>query len=380
MKIYRVGGSVRDELLGLPVVDRDYVVVGATPEALVDKGFKPVGRDFPVFLHPVTHEEYALARTERKTGPGYRGFAFYAAPDVTLEQDLARRDFTINAMAIDDAGQLIDPYRGADDLKAGVLRHVGEAFVEDPVRILRAARFVARFAFRIAPETLQLMRNMAQHGEVDHLVPERVWQELARGLAEPHPVRMFVALEASHALERILPELAPFSPDAPHMLALERAGSLDLSLAARFAIMMGTSDEARITALYQRIRVPNDARDLALLYSRCRDELARATALDAAATTDLLYHADAWRQSARFLSLIAVAHLYAPADKERGVETSARTRAARRLSAALTAGLAVDAGTVARQHTNPSEIQAAVKAARVTAIEAALTREVSNPT
>ena len=368
MKIYRVGGSVRDELLGLPVVDRDYVVVGATPEALVDKGFKPVGRDFPVFLHPVTHEEYALARTERKTGPGYRGFAFYAAPDVTLEQDLARRDFTINAMAIDDAGQLIDPYRGADDLKAGVLRHVGEAFVEDPVRILRAARFVARFAFRIAPETLQLMRNMAQHGEVDHLVPERVWQELARGLAEPHPVRMFVALEASHALERILPELAPFSPDAPHMLALERAGSLDLSLAARFAILMGISDEAHITALCQRIRVPNDARDLALLYSRCRNELARATVLDATATTDLLYHADAWRQSARFLSLIAVAHIYAPVD----AAPAARSLLARRLNAALQAGLAVDAGAVARQHTNPSEIQAAVKAARVSAIGTAL--------
>lgn len=370
MKIYRVGGSVRDELLGLPVADRDYVVVGATPEALVDKGFKPVGRDFPVFLHPVTHEEYALARTERKTGPGYRGFAFYAAPDVTLEQDLARRDFTINAMAIDDAGQLIDPYRGADDLKAGVLRHVGEAFVEDPVRILRAARFVARFAFRIAPETLQLMRQMAHHGEVDHLVPERVWQELARGLAERHPVRMFVALDSCDALARILPELAPFAPDAPHMVALEQAGGLDLSLAARFAVMMGTSDEARITSLCQRIRVPNDARDLALLYSRCRAELARGTGLDAAATTDLLYHADAWRQSARFLSLIAVAHLYAPAV----TEPAARSLLARRLNAALQAGLAVDAGAVARQHTNPAQIQAAVKAARVTAIHAALER------
>ena len=174
MKIYRVGGSVRDELLGLPVADRDYVVVGGTPEALVDKGFKPVGKDFPVFLDPHTHEEYALARTERKTAPGYAGFTFHAAPDVTLEQDLARRDFTINAMAIDDAGALIDPYGGAKDLKAGLLRHVSPAFGEDPVRILRCARFAARFGFAIAPETMTLMRTMSANGEADALVPERV--------------------------------------------------------------------------------------------------------------------------------------------------------------------------------------------------------------
>ena len=187
MKIYQVGGSLRDELLGHPVVDRDWVVVGATPEQMVQAGFKPVGRDFPVFLHPTTHDEYALARTERKTAPGYRGFTFHTAPEVTLEEDLARRDFTVNAMArqaqpVIDHAPLVDPFRGADDLKNRVLRHVGPAFAEDPVRILRCARFVARFGFTVAPETVVLMRAMVMAGEVDALVPERVWQEVARGM------------------------------------------------------------------------------------------------------------------------------------------------------------------------------------------------------
>src|SRR5262245_34711761 len=179
MKIYSVGGAVRDELLGLPVTDRDYVVVGATPEEMVKLGYKPVGKDFPVFLHPQTHEEYALARTERKTARGYHGFEFRAAPDVTLEQDLARRDLTINAMAKDAKGRILDPFNGARDLEAGVLRHVSPAFAEDPVRILRVARFAARFPFAVAPETLSLMRTMAENGEADALVPERVWQEIA---------------------------------------------------------------------------------------------------------------------------------------------------------------------------------------------------------
>ena len=189
MKAYVVGGAVRDELLGLPVADRDWVVVGATPEALVAAGYRPVGRDFPVFLHPETREEYALARTERKSGRGYRGFTVHAAPEVTLEQDLARRDLTINAMARDAAGGLIDPFGGARDLKDGILRHVSEAFAEDPLRVLRVARFAARYAFRVAEETLALMRRMVAAGELEHLVPERVWQEFSRGLAEPHPAR-----------------------------------------------------------------------------------------------------------------------------------------------------------------------------------------------
>ena len=362
MNIYRVGGSVRDELLGLPGADRDFVVVGATPEALVDKGFRPVGKDFPVFLHPVTQEEYALARTERKTAPGYRGFTFHAAPDVTLEQDLARRDFTINAMAVDDAGTLIDPFHGADDLKARVLRHVGPSFAEDPVRILRGARFAARFGFAIAPETLELMRHMARSGEVDALVPERVWQELARGLMEPRPVEMLRVIDECGALAKALPELAPFDHDAPNLAALQRTATLGLLLPARFAALTGTFDQARLARLVERVRVPNDCRDLVQLYLRHAPVLANAAMLDAAALADLIQAADGLRQEARFLALIAVAHLYSrePAD---AVKASAR-----RLLAALSAARGVDAGAVAKLHAEPQAIAAAVKAARVAAI------------
>src|SRR3989338_4620 len=206
-KIFCVGGAVRDKLLGLPVQDHDWVVVGSTPEAMVEQGFQPVGKDFPVFLHPQTHEEYALARTERKTARGYKGFVVYAAPDVTLEQDLMRRDFTINAIAQDADGNTIDPYNGIADLHAGILRHVSAAFSEDPVRILRAARFAARFGFAIASETLALMRGMVANGEVDALVAERVWQELARGLMEKNPSRFFETLRSCGALAKILPEV-----------------------------------------------------------------------------------------------------------------------------------------------------------------------------
>jgi len=208
VKIYAVGGAVRDELLGLPVKDRDYVVVGATPEDMTRLGYKPVGKDFPVFLHPKTHEEYALARTERKTARGYKGFQVHAAPDVTLEQDLSRRDLTINAIARDAQGRIIDPCGGAADLKRGVLRHVSPAFAEDPVRILRVARFAARFGFKVAPATLRLMRAMVEAGEADALVPERVWQELAIGLMEPAPSKMFALLRSCGALARVLPDLA----------------------------------------------------------------------------------------------------------------------------------------------------------------------------
>src|SRR5574340_1196344 len=200
MQIYSVGGAVRDELLGLPVQDRDYVVVGSTPEEMVRLGFRPVGKDFPVFLHPRSHEEYALARTERKTARGYKGFQVYAAPDVTLEQDLSRRDLTINAIARDAEGRVIDPYGGAADLKRGLLRHVSPAFAEDPVRILRVARFAARFGFKVAPATLRLMRAMVEAGEADALVAERVWQELAVGLMEAAPSKMFAQLRACGAL------------------------------------------------------------------------------------------------------------------------------------------------------------------------------------
>ena len=205
-RFYVVGGAVRDELLGLPAADRDWVVVGASPQELLDQGYKPVGKDFPVFLHPVTREEVALARTERKVGPGYKGFAFHAASDVTLEQDLARRDLTINAIARAEDGSLIDPHGGQADLQARLLRHVSPAFVEDPVRVLRVARLAARFPdFSVAPETMELLRQMVAQGEVDTLVPERVWQELSRGLMAQRPSRMMEVLEDCGALRRLLP-------------------------------------------------------------------------------------------------------------------------------------------------------------------------------
>ena len=253
MQIYMVGGAVRDRLLGLPVSDRDWVVVGATPEQMLAQGFVPVGRDFPVFLHPKTHEEYALARTERNSAPGYRGFVVHAAPDVTLEEDLARRDLTINAIAASTdwakTGVVVDPYGGQRDLQARVLRHVTDAFREDPVRILRVARFAARFTdFTVAPETLALMRAMVQDGEADHLVPERVWQELARGLMEAQPSRMFEVLRACGALAVLLPEVerlwgvpqrADHHPEIDTgvhlMLVLDMAARLQAPLAVRYA-------------------------------------------------------------------------------------------------------------------------------------------------
>ncbi|MDP1634710.1 MAG: multifunctional CCA addition/repair protein, partial [Gallionellaceae bacterium] len=250
-RIYCVGGAVRDRLLGLPVQDHDWVVVGSTPEAMAAQGFQPVGKDFPVFLHPQTHEEYALARTERKTAPGYRGFVVHAAPDVTLEQDLLRRDFTLNAIAQDADGKLIDPYGGVADLRAGILRHVSIAFSEDPVRILRAARFVARFGFSIAPETLQLMRDMVSNGEADALVAERVWQELARGLMEKMPSRFFTTLRECGALARILPEVDALfgvpQPEKHHpeidcgihtLLVLDDAARHGYPMEVRFAALM----------------------------------------------------------------------------------------------------------------------------------------------
>ena len=380
MKIYRVGGSVRDELLGLGVADRDYVVVGTTPQALLDQGFRPVGKDFPVFLHPQTQEEYALARTERKTAPGYAGFAFHAAPDVTLEQDLARRDFTINAMAIDDAGILTDPYHGADDLKAGLLRHVSPAFAEDPLRILRCARFAARFGFAIAPETMALMRTMSANGEVDALVPERVWQEIARGLMENAPGKMFGVLDTCGALMKVLPELAPYQSAARNFIALERAAKLKLSLPARFAALAGALDQALLATLVARARVPNDCRDLAQLHARYGATLANAARLDAPALADLIQGADGLRQEARFLSLIAVAHAFAADDVAAGVVDghdgpaggAAAKLAAKRLSVALGAARAVDAGAIAKQHAEPKAIAAAVKVARIAAIAQAV--------
>ena len=251
MKVYLVGGAVRDELLGLPVKERDYVVVGATPEEMVALGYTRVGKDLPVFLHPATLEEHGLARTERKRGRGYKGFKVYAAPEVTLEEDLKRRDLTINAMAKAEDGTLIDPFGGKKDLlEARLLRHVSEAFAEDPVRILRVARFAARFGFAVAPATLDLMKGMVASGEADYLVSERVWQEFSKGLAEKHPDRMFDVLAQCSLLRKLLPEIK----EAPRRLS----GSIPV----RFALLAWPLGESQVKALCERLRVPGEVREL----------------------------------------------------------------------------------------------------------------------
>ena len=333
MKTYLVGGAVRDRLLGRPQGDRDWVVVGATPEAMLAAGFRPVGKDFPVFLHPDTREEHALARTERKSGRGYHGFAFHTSPDVTLEEDLTRRDLTINAMAEDGDGSLIDPWGGQRDLASRVLRHVSPAFAEDPVRILRLARFAARLPdFTVAPETLALMRGMVADGEVDHLVAERVWQELARGLMEERPSRMFEVLRECGALARLLPEVdrlwgVPQRPEyhpevdtGVHlMMVLDMSARLQGSLPVRYACLghdlgKGTTPadvlprhlghEGRsvklLQQLGQRLRVPNDCRELAEVVAREHGNIHRSEELGAAALLRLLERCDAIRKPARF--------------------------------------------------------------------------------
>ena len=322
MKIYEVGGAVRDELLGLPVKDRDYVVVGATPEEMTRLGYRPVGKDFPVFLHPQSHDEYALARTERKTARGYRGFQVYAAPDVTLEDDLRRRDLTINAMARDAQGQLIDPHGGERDLRAQVLRHVSQAFAEDPVRILRVARFAARYGdFSIAPETLALMQAMAANGEVDALVAERVWQELAKGLMEAKPSRLFEVLIEAHALNRIVPEFSTLDPSHAALQNLDALARDGAPLAVRYATLAATIDGRRrppsaalqhdaantpVLAVSQRLRVPSDCSDLAKLTLRWIAAVEQARTLAPQALLELLIGADGLRRPQRFRDLLSV--------------------------------------------------------------------------
>jgi tRNA nucleotidyltransferase (CCA-adding enzyme) len=345
VKAYEVGGCVRDELLGLPVADRDWVVVGSTPEEMVRLGYRPVGKDFPVFLHPETHEEYALARTERKSGRGYKGFTVYAAPDVSLEDDLRRRDLTINAMAKDEAGRLIDPHGGERDLREGVLRHVSPAFEEDPVRILRVARFVARFGFRIAEETRQLMRRMVETGEADHLVAERVWQEFSRGLMEPHPARMLEVLDACGLTARLLPELSH------DRAALERAAAAGAGLAVRFAVLTWGLEAAPLAALCARLRAPNEERELAEAACRARPLLASRKPEE---LLEALKRADAVRRPERFGQLLEAARLADP-----GLDLS-------RIESAHAAAMAVDAGAIARQ--SPQDIGARVEKARLEAI------------
>jgi tRNA nucleotidyltransferase (CCA-adding enzyme) len=375
VKVYRVGGSVRDELLGKPVADRDWVVVGATPETMLASGYKPVGRDFPVFLHPDTGEEYALARTERKHGRGYRGFEFFASPDVTLDEDLARRDITINAMARADDGTLIDPFGGQRDLAAGVLRHVSAAFAEDPLRVLRVARFAARFAFDVAPGTMALMRELAASGELAELTPERVWQELSRGLMEPHPSRLLAVLRECGALAQVLPEVdalygvpqpivhhPEFDAGVHTALALDFAASERYALPARYAVLAhdlgkGTGDrsrwphhyahEARSVRLAERmsarLKVPVDCRDAARLAAKYHGVVHRADELRPSTLLDLLIAADALRRPERLDTLLAACRADALSRPGKGSDYAPQ----RIVRGALDVVRAVDAGAIA---------------------------------
>ncbi|GAB3469286.1 multifunctional CCA addition/repair protein [Massilia terrae] len=407
MKTYVVGGAVRDELLGLPVSDRDHVVVGATPEQMIAAGFRPVGKDFPVFLHPKTQEEYALARTERKTAPGYHGFVFHTEPSVTLEDDLVRRDLTINAMARAEDGSVIDPCHGQRDLQARLFRHVSPAFAEDPVRILRVARFAARFPeFRVADETRALMRHMVDQGEADALVPERVWQEIARGLMEQKPSRMFEVLRDCGALERIMPELDALwgvpQPPRHHpevdtgvhtLLVIDYAAERGFELPVRFAALVhdlgkGATPDAAwpshhghegmgaelVAALSKRLRVPNDCRDLALMAAREHGDVHRALELRANTMVSLFERCDGFRKPDRFKQLLLAAECDYRGRGGDGHEMRSRDYPqGPHLLKALAAARAVDAGAVAaRCGEDRARIPEAVHAARVSAVKAAL--------
>ena len=398
MQTYVVGGAVRDELLGFAVKDKDFVVVGSTPEAMLAAGFKPVGKDFPVFLHPKTHDEYALARTERKTAKGYKGFVVHASPEVTLEEDLARRDLTINAIAKDDAGKLIDPFNGLADIQAKILRHVSDAFAEDPVRILRAARFAARFTdFNVAPATMILMRQMVEAGEVDALVSERVWQELAKGLMEEKPSRMFDVLRECGALQRILPELnrlwgvpqpANHHPEIDTgvhtMLVVDYAASQNFSLAIRFSALMhdlgkGTTPaeilpqhighEERsfnlVREVCKRIKVPNDCKELAQIVAKFHGKLYQSLQMKPSTLLSFLIELDAIRQPARFKDFLKACE--ADSRGRTGLENCA-TPAADLMVKVLEAATSIDAGAVAREFSEPEKIKTAVFGARLDAV------------
>ncbi|TWI63122.1 tRNA nucleotidyltransferase (CCA-adding enzyme) [Pseudoduganella lurida] len=409
MKTYVVGGAVRDELLGLPVKDRDYVVVGATPDEMVAQGFRAVGKDFPVFLHPETQAEYALARTERKTAPGYKGFVFHTAPDVTLEEDLVRRDLTINAMARADDGTLTDPFDGQGDVARRVFRHVSDAFAEDPVRILRIARFAARYPeFTVAPETNALMRRMVDEGEVDALVPERVWQELSRGLMERQPSRMLQVLRDCGALARIVPELdrlwgipqpEKWHPEVDTGIHIEQvadyAASQRYELPVRFAALLHdlgkgiTPSEqwpshhgheglgvALVKDVCARLKVPTECRDLAVLAAREHGNVARALELRCRTVVKLFERSDAFRKPARFLQLLLVSECDARGRiGPTGSFAEAPFPQRAHLELALAAARGVNAGEIAQACTDrPDRIPDLVRNARVRAVSVALAR------
>jgi len=403
VKVYEVGGAVRDQLLGIETRDHDYVVVGGTPEEMERLGFKPVGRDFPVFLHPKTREEYALARTERKSGRGYRGFTINASPDVTLEQDLERRDLTINAIARDENGHIIDPFGGTADLRKGVLRHVGPAFSEDPVRVLRTARFAARFGFKVAPETQTLMQQMVVNGEVDHLVAERVWQEIAKGLMESKPSPMFAALRDCNALEKILPEVDALygvpQPEQHHpeidtgahvMMVIDYAAKQQYSLAVRFAALthdLGKALTPRdlwpahhghehksvelVESLCKRLRVPGHCRDVARLTARFHGDIGRAYELRPVTILRLLNTADVFRKPERFDEVLQAAECDFRGRPGYEEATFGQTGL---LKAASDAARRVDAGAIAADLDDPARIREQVDAARLNAIREVLAK------
>lgn len=401
MKTYLVGGAVRDRLLGLPAGDRDHVVVGETPEAMLAAGFKPVGRDFPVFLHPRSNEEYALARTERKSGRGYRGFVVDSDPSVTLEEDLGRRDFTINAIAEDENGNLVDPFGGAGDIEARVLRHVGPAFVEDPLRVLRAARFMARFAplgFAVAPETMALIRQMSASGELDALVPERVWQELSRAIASQRPSAFLRTLHDGDALRAVLPEVealygvpqrAEYHPEVDTGIHVEMVCDMAARLAPGddvigFAalthdlgkaltpanelpkhIMHEQRGLAPLRGLCERLKVPAAHRDLATMACREHLNVHRLAELRDETVHDLLARCDAFRKPERIAQLALVCE----ADKRgRGGMADADYPQGRELQRLHAAALAVRGADVAREGLEGPALGEALRKARIAAI------------
>lgn len=399
MKVYKVGGAIRDRLLGLPVKDCDWVVVGATPAEMEAQGYTMVGRDFPVFLHPGTHEEYALARTERKVAAGYHGFTVEASPEVTLEEDLARRDLTINAMAEDDEGHIIDPYNGQQDLRQGILRHVSPAFSEDPVRILRVARFAARFDFRIAPETLELMQHMVVAGEVGALVPERVWAELERALGESHPQRFIGVLRECGALVVLFPEIdclfgipqpARYHPEidtGDHVLRVLRiAEALSEDTRVRFAALVhdlgkGATPKGQwphhrgheergvrlVRALCERLRIPNDYRELAEQVARHHLHCHRAFELRADTVLKILQELDAFRRPERFARFLLVCE--ADARGRKGLETQPYPQAGY-LRRVLAAAQAVDSSEIIAAGFSGKAIGEELQHRRVAAIAA----------
>lgn len=402
LTVYCVGGAVRDELLKIPTKDRDYVVVGSSADEMLKRGYQAVGKDFPVFLHPKTHEEYALARTERKVSKGYTGFTVHANPDVTLEEDLTRRDFTMNAIAQSADGQLIDPFNGQTDIQNKVIRHVGAAFVEDPVRILRAARFSARFVdFTIAPETMQLMQQMVADGEVDALVAERVWQELAKGLMEEQPSRMFDVLQHCGALPKLIPELSclwgvpqteKYHPEIDTgihvMMALDYAAQHQFSLPVRYAVLMhdlgkGTTPKEvlprhighdvrgaeLVTAVSKRLRVPNECRDLAYLVAKCHIKAHQVLVMKAETLLKFLMDLDAIRQPDRFEHFLLACE--ADSRGRLGLENIALPEADL-LRQALHAAMQINAGDIAKNYAEPEDIKQAIFDARLIEVKAIL--------